>query len=1763
MSATPQTPATGTSTRMTAGAASMVYVDTSTSAQCRQGYDPTGLDVSNCGAILAAEAATINITNPPVTPTMIQLDKMPAAVRSNVEACNAEGASCKFLAFDFDNNEAKRAPTLSHVINTRETTVHNSGIFYKEGGKPPTFNTLPGYIFDPTFSYDPSGRNPTMSTVIDERYCARYCDSDTACVGFNYQPIIRKCTVFTNAGVEADTYVDGVVSFTKETIAKTAAGADPPGTNLVNSGLWCGSAEQVAACNADISNVIQNSNITAFSTADLEACAACPGKTVAKTGSSTWAVTNEIETTVISTNPVDTISRLAYSTTGRVTSSILLVPGKFYKLSPYVPSSAFVAKTCLFMKNVPYYTVVGAAGATQTTPATNGNNRFLMSGVYYTIPPGVYTGPQFVSALNTVGTSGTFRFDEAANCYEWSSPINAFLDEPAVLTLLGFKRMTSGTVIRGQQLPPDDNGGFMTYYSHKIADSQLSASGSSQYTAGLATKNMFVLATLGSNASETTGVDESYTDSQRRFTPITVDYVDNGIILLDVVSGEYMIPAADDSRTTTMPDKYSASYNALIVRVAEASFQDFVNELTAINAEQPMIIRKTLTDEPYMIDPTPDGGDPPYREADPSYFQIQQFPSMETYSSYLAANPTWKQYIDSRPLLNAGMYNQQGVGSSSSTSTYSLDMRSKTLVKAANFWNTVRFSERVEIADPTYGCADPNDKGASYTGGECMRVVGTQTSGAPVAPGDIASGIVSFCELCAAGSYSSRTNFKTICATQPTNSRVKTWCTSCTPGDYCPAGSGSNVDCPVDFYCPTPSQKIECPAGFFCGPRTVTPTPCIAGDYCPAHSNVARDCEAGSYCESVVQNGVTQWGTKQVQCPAGYYCIRRSTDKVACPNTGDVAYYCPPGTRSLNQCPGGFICSDTSTITPCTAGHVCPYGSRTALPCLGDTYFLPQVLTNIQGILQNQVNVNAPFVQCYACPTGTTANSDNTGCVCPDANLRWSPYNNKCIADCPIGQSANATGLSCAACADNTYAPVTGLPSCMPCATNFRSTHNSNKSGCTCTETIDNGTLTWDPKWNRCKVVCTAGTHVPYWARCVPRQTGAIAIGPAGGTPIPEEIWECGDGTNNQWGEKDKKICYRGSDHRDCAAGPAQNFYCPSGWSHNGGGNWDCQDADRNLSCMRGGIVTKHSCSSSGCWTASYSYKGKSLCPVGSTYTAADRTCHIAATETTVFGNAGSASYNPTTGAYVAYSCPTDFTASTTNPKDCVKAAQACPTGFSGPYCNIPPASIHATSSNGFDKTQYDVSCVFSGGTNKDCYTCNKEYPAYLGPYYDPAWPSLWKMRCDISSASLTNPYEVSPWGNDSDTPMLDALGNIMQSSIVTQTLRSIAPPLPDPTIPCPAGTYMPTRGPGAGQGDPFQGPVTIVNGIYSGNCIKCDTGNYCNRGYAAQIPCPAGFKCPTPDVMTRCVAPEICPEGQAIPRACRAGYYCPSTLVVQEIPCPAGSYCPLGATAPLLCNTGEYCAPGSPAPADCPPGSYCRNPQTPPVSCRAGTYCPSRSAAEIPCPLGSYCPAGSGAAITCAQGKYCPAGSSEQNDNCPAGFYCMTPSSMTACPGGTYSTAIGATSADTCKPCPAGFTCPYTGTVGSVYPLPVTRPFPCSPGQYCPEGSDTFAVCPPGWYCSTPDTKVQCVNDTVCPTGSISMAPEPKVQVPSWGIETCRAICARGTGLPAAWNGATCVAVTTDPLQIPPPFPYTCESAPRTTVSCRCQRAYNFGWIV
>jgi len=1184
-------------------------------------------------------------------PVVVALDKMPQGVQTSIAACTTAGDSCKFVAYDFETNVSQTAATMTHVIDTRSSTTHDAGIFYKKD-KPPVFNTIPGYSFDPVYSYDRDTRAPKYATVVDERYCARACDADTTCFGFNYETLTRKCYMFSGSAMEAAVYTDGVVSYTKSDSSKVAQGSDPAGTNLTNSGTWCGSDEQIAACNGDISNVIQDSTIQSFSTMDLVSCSACPSKSVVKTGTNSWAFTNEIETTTMSTSATDVITKLNYksdpavcetnytqaviaaagnataltaaasartaclATHGRATTSIRLQTGKFYKISPYLPSSSFVPKTCLYMADLPKLTV----------SATLRNNKFLMSGTFYTVPDGTYTGAQLLVVLNRLTTGGTFSYLPDEGKYKWSGPNNRFLDIPGPLSFIGFGRLMSGTTITGSKVNLFGNGGFLTYYAHGLSDSSSSTTFSGMATSiAAATDKMFVFSSLGSNASATTGIDASFPTTSKRFEPIKVDYVDDGFVLLDPESGKYMVPEADDSHTVFLPSKYSAGFNALVFRIAESSFQNFVDEVTAINAEQPLIIRKTIDGVPYIIDPTPDAGTPD-RPADPSYFQVQQFPSMTTYNSYLAANPSWAKYVSGRTLTSSStvtqVSGQGGGGQTTTTSSYTRDMRAKVIVSSENFWNTVHISERVEVADPDTGCADPDDPSA-YEGGECQLTVRT----------------VKFCELCAAGTFSLPSNPKTDCTTDPTNALRKTMCTPCTSGSYCPAGSGSQQDCPAGYYCPTPSQKRDCDAGYYCPARSTAQTPCIAGDYCPAQSTAQVDCPAGEYCPGTTAT-TGPWGANKITCPIGNYCPARTTAPIPCidPAYPNIAFYCPPGTRTLNQCPGGSICSDTGTILPCTAGHYCPWGSSTAIACPPGQYYVPLVLTNIQGILQNQVNVNAPISTCYACPPGTTVSDDKARCVCP-GSLVWSAYNNKCISACPAGQADNGstTAPGCVTCGVNTYAPVENLPKCMPCATNFTSKSNPQNTGCICTETISNGTLVWDQIWNRCRVTCNGASttgatgsgatgYVPYWSRCFPRQTTAVALAPAGGSPAVTPYWECPKDSNNHYGTDAGRVCFRPSGKNrltNFGAGSLFNYWCHANWTKNGGGDWDSQ-FERNLSCRRGAIITSHFCPP--CWRPSYSYKNQG-CPPGSALS--NGLCRMGATFT-----AGPSAVVPTSSGY-------------------------------------------------------------------------------------------------------------------------------------------------------------------------------------------------------------------------------------------------------------------------------------------------------------------------------------------------------------------------------------------------------------------------------------------------------------------------------------------------------------------------------------------------
>jgi hypothetical protein len=140
----------------------------------------------------------------------------------------------------------------------------------------------------------------------------------------------------------------------------------------------------------------------------------------------------------------------------------------------------------------------------------------------------------------------------------------------------------------------------------------------------------------------------------------------------------------------------------------------------------------------------------------------------------------------------------------------------------------------------------------------------------------------------------------------------------------------------------------------------------------------------------------------------------------------------------------------------------------------------------------------------------------------------------------------------------------------------------------------------------------------------------------------------------------------------------------------------------------------------------------------------------------------------------------------------------------------------------------------------------------------------------------------------------------------------------------------------------------------------------------------------------------------------CPAGYYCP-TGATAPVVCPLGSYCPLGSASATACTTaGSYCPAGSSAQRPCPGGSYC-----------------SSVSAIVQCPAGTYCTAGSTAAsnqLTCSSiGAYCAAGSSAQG-TCPKGSYCPNAATQNFCPKGMFCASVGYTAPS--GNCSAGYLC-------------------------------------------------------------------------------------------------------------------------------------------
>lgn len=236
------------------------------------------------------------------------------------------------------------------------------------------------------------------------------------------------------------------------------------------------------------------------------------------------------------------------------------------------------------------------------------------------------------------------------------------------------------------------------------------------------------------------------------------------------------------------------------------------------------------------------------------------------------------------------------------------------------------------------------------------------------------------------------------------------------------------------------------------------------------------------------------------------------------------------------------------------------------------------------------------------------------------------------------------------------------------------------------------------------------------------------------------------------------------------------------------------------------------------------------------------------------------------------------------------------------------------------------------------------------------------------------------------------------------------------------------------------------INGIKT----ACSAGTYSEGNGATCTNCQAGYKCPGASNRIQCTgATYQNATGQATCLTCSSGGYVTNDRKNCKS-CEAGYYCS-GNGSRNECSAGTYQAnAGQSSCTECPIGTYQPySKQTKCNSCSKGYKCPTnKMTTQTACSGSEYqSSTGQSSCLICGNGKivssdhtacnscpdgygcdganktYCSAGkysSGGQCKTCEAGYYCTGGSNRTSCPAGTYSTATGASSSDTCQACMA-----------------------------------------------------------------------------------------------------------------------------------------------
>ena len=185
-----------------------------------------------------------------------------------------------------------------------------------------------------------------------------------------------------------------------------------------------------------------------------------------------------------------------------------------------------------------------------------------------------------------------------------------------------------------------------------------------------------------------------------------------------------------------------------------------------------------------------------------------------------------------------------------------------------------------------------------------------------------------------------------------------------------------------------------------------------------------------------------------------------------------------------------------------------------------------------------------------------------------------------------------------------------------------------------------------------------------------------------------------------------------------------------------------------------------------------------------------------------------------------------------------------------------------------------------------------------------------------------------------------------------------------------------------------------------------CRPGLYCPPVTGEGIICPAGYVCrnATGSNPELCYYPSYCPEGSNITLLCPLGYMAiPQGDPDGDLQEREGGYRTSLDTSCMICEGGQYgnhstrefCYP-------CPAGYYCPAGASFPTPCDAGYYCPAESVAQTPCPKGRY-------------GNIIKAENADDCNRCPANTY-NDKTGQTACnPCGSSAASRAGASTCTC----------------------------------------------------------------------------------------------------------------------------------------------------